>query len=197
VACANALGKLLLGQTQRLATCDHDPGDPLVRSNPCELLPVHGASLRTAPVGPMSRAYRRDARTCDYGLLWVDLVFGTMSSPSIAIRATAHATGRAPGSSAGMAAAVPWLADRSVDRSAGRSSAACAHRAQQRSRRPARTHPVRDSRRLACEARRIPTDAFGQELPNSRATRALGFAPRGTPTPCRWMRARRPASSGQ
>jgi hypothetical protein len=79
----------------------------------------------------------------------------------------AHATGRAPGSSAGMAAAVPWSADHSVDRSADRSSAACARRAQQRTHRPARTHPVRDSRRLACEARRISTDALGRANPQT------------------------------
>ncbi len=44
-------------------------------------------------------------------------------------------------------------------------SAACARRAQQRTHRPARTHPVRDSRRLACEARRISTDALGRANP--------------------------------
>jgi hypothetical protein len=79
-----------------------------------------------------------------------------------------------------MAAAVPCLADRSVDRSAGRSSAACARRAPQRSRRQARTHPLRDSRRLACEARRISTDVLGRESPELSRDAARGFAPRGT-----------------
>jgi hypothetical protein len=79
-----------------------------------------------------------------------------------------------------MAAAVPWLAGRSVDRSAGRSSAACARRAPQRSRRQARTHPLRDSRRLACEARRISTDVLGRESPELSRDAARGFAPRGT-----------------
>ncbi len=89
-----------------------------------------------------------------------------------------------------MAAAVPWLADRSVDRPAGRSSAACARRAQQRSRRPARTHPVRDSRRLACEARRISTDVLGRESPKLSRDAARAFAPRGT-------RLRRAAGDGR
>src|SRR5580692_3184853 len=66
VTCADALSKLLLGQTEGLATSDHDPGDPLVGSDPCELLAVRGASLRAAPArGPVSRADRRDARAGD------------------------------------------------------------------------------------------------------------------------------------
>jgi hypothetical protein len=101
-----------------------------------------------------------------------------------------------------MAAAVPWLAGRSVDRSAGRSSAACARRAPQRSHRQARTHPLRDSRRLACEARRISTDVLGRESPKLSRDAARGFAPRGTRlrrAAGDARRARRPAgrSSGQ
>ena len=59
VACADALGKLLLGQVERLATRNHDPGDALVRSDPCELLAIRGASLRPTPSGvPVGRADR-------------------------------------------------------------------------------------------------------------------------------------------
>jgi hypothetical protein len=59
LACAHALGKLLLGQVECLATRDHDPGDALVWSDPCEFLAVRGASLRTAPTsGPVGRADR-------------------------------------------------------------------------------------------------------------------------------------------
>ncbi len=59
MACADTLSKLLLGQTEGLATSDHDSGDPLVGSDPGELLTVRSASLGAAPArGAVGRADR-------------------------------------------------------------------------------------------------------------------------------------------